>query len=241
MRLAEAKCLLAGSNPCGAYYLAGYAVECAIKACIAKQTQQGDFPDKKRANDAFEHGLDKLITVALLQDLLNQESKASQKFDNNWAIVKDWNVEKHYDAKWSFDMAAGTLVEYPIEAGRSLLSKLDKKNLSVTSMFWHWSLDTEEWILVVASLDVPDKGPRYVVEQVRAALDALTDTERDGLSLQNLRITSPFSLQVSAVQKQHGTVEQEEPLTGGLPTEAANPIFTDYYPHKKNEENHAAC
>ena len=106
-------------------------------------------------------------------------------------------------------MAAATLVEYPIEAGRSLLSKLDEKNLSVTSMFWQWSLDTEEWILVVASLDVPGKGPRYVVEQVRAALDALTDTDRDGLSLQNLRITSPFSQQVSAVQKQHGTVEQE--------------------------------
>ena len=35
-RLAEAKALLAAGFPAGAYYLAGYAVECALKACIAK-------------------------------------------------------------------------------------------------------------------------------------------------------------------------------------------------------------
>jgi len=44
IRMKEAKVLL--SNACfeGAYYLAGYAVECAIKACIAKKTQIHDFP-----------------------------------------------------------------------------------------------------------------------------------------------------------------------------------------------------
>jgi len=32
----------------GAYYLAGYAVECAIKACIAKGTRRYEFPDKRK-------------------------------------------------------------------------------------------------------------------------------------------------------------------------------------------------
>jgi HEPN domain-containing protein len=34
LRLREAKALLAAGFPEGAYYLAGYAVECALKACL---------------------------------------------------------------------------------------------------------------------------------------------------------------------------------------------------------------
>jgi hypothetical protein len=37
---------LAARFPEGAYYLAEYAIECAFKACIAKRTQQHDFPEK---------------------------------------------------------------------------------------------------------------------------------------------------------------------------------------------------
>jgi HEPN domain-containing protein len=48
VRLKEAKALLGAGLWDGAYYLAGYAVECALKACIAKQTQRYEFPDKKR-------------------------------------------------------------------------------------------------------------------------------------------------------------------------------------------------
>lgn len=36
IRLAEAAALLQAERFDGAYYLAGYAVECALKACIAK-------------------------------------------------------------------------------------------------------------------------------------------------------------------------------------------------------------
>jgi HEPN domain-containing protein len=47
-RLTEARALLDAGHPDGAYYLAGYAVECALKACIAKATQRHEFPDKKK-------------------------------------------------------------------------------------------------------------------------------------------------------------------------------------------------
>jgi hypothetical protein len=33
----------------GAYYLAGYTVDCAIKASVAKRTQEHDFPEKGSA------------------------------------------------------------------------------------------------------------------------------------------------------------------------------------------------
>ena len=53
VRIAEAHALLTLAVPMsdGAYYLAGYAVECALKACIAKTVNQHDFPDKELATD----------------------------------------------------------------------------------------------------------------------------------------------------------------------------------------------
>ena len=39
VRAAEAAALLAAGRWDGAYYLAGYAVECALKACVAKLTK----------------------------------------------------------------------------------------------------------------------------------------------------------------------------------------------------------
>ena len=111
MRLKEARDLMATGNPCGAYYLAGYAVECAIKACIAKQTRQGDFPDKKRAIDAFDHGLDKLITVAELRAAFDQRlaldrATPQKAFAKNWATVSAWNVETRYETHFSAQDAA---------------------------------------------------------------------------------------------------------------------------------------
>ena len=60
MRLDDAKALLDQGKWAGAYYLAGYAVECALKACVAKLTNQYDFPDKQLANKCYTHDLDEL-------------------------------------------------------------------------------------------------------------------------------------------------------------------------------------
>jgi hypothetical protein len=48
----------------GAYYLAGFAVECALKACIAKQTLRHEFPDKKRAVESSSDELLPLVRLA---------------------------------------------------------------------------------------------------------------------------------------------------------------------------------
>ena len=37
----------------GAYYLCGYGVECALKACIAKNTKRYEFPDKQTVLDSY--------------------------------------------------------------------------------------------------------------------------------------------------------------------------------------------
>lgn len=56
-RLRESKILLASQEYSGAYYLAGYVIECALKACIARQTLRHDFPNKDRANQSWSHSL----------------------------------------------------------------------------------------------------------------------------------------------------------------------------------------
>jgi hypothetical protein len=84
--------------------LAGYAVECALKACIARQVNQGDFPDLKTVRDSYVHDLEALIRVAGLNaDLLSQMA-SSPAFALNWGVVKDWSEQSRY-ADWTEDEA----------------------------------------------------------------------------------------------------------------------------------------
>jgi HEPN domain-containing protein len=81
LRLKEAKALLAAGFPEGAYYLAGYAVECALKACIARKTQEFDFPEKKRVNDSHTHDLGKLLVLAGLSEDLQLGFTANARME----------------------------------------------------------------------------------------------------------------------------------------------------------------
>jgi len=81
VRLLEARALLKAGLPDGAYYLAGYAVECALKACIAKETKRYEFPEKRRVNASHTHDLADLLKVAELQDF-RQQLRAIRHFDN---------------------------------------------------------------------------------------------------------------------------------------------------------------
>lgn len=97
IRIKEAEVLLAANCYQGAYYLAGYALECTLKACIAKQVKEFDFPDKKLANDSYTHNLaNLLITAGLKQELTDQE-KQSKEFKLNWALIREWSEESRYN------------------------------------------------------------------------------------------------------------------------------------------------
>lgn len=97
LRVGEARVLLDADRWAGAYYLIGYAVECALKACVAKQVKRYDFPDKKIANEAFTHDLEKLMRVAGLAPEFDRYRKANQALDLNWAVVKDWSEAVRYE------------------------------------------------------------------------------------------------------------------------------------------------
>jgi HEPN domain-containing protein len=96
VRLSEAKALLKAGLPNGAYYLAGYAVECALKACIAKETQRYEFPEKKRVDASYTHNLKELVRVADLRDELQAAEKADALFEGYWGVVQLWSEQSRY-------------------------------------------------------------------------------------------------------------------------------------------------
>lgn len=95
-RLRDAKVLLTKGQHVGAYYLAGYAVECALKACIARKTRRFDFPDRKQVVDSHTHDLKKLIEVAELKPQFDAASAADEMLQLNWSVIKEWKVEDRY-------------------------------------------------------------------------------------------------------------------------------------------------
>ena len=97
MRRSEARTLLDAGLYAGAYYLTGYSVECALKACVAKNTRRYDFPDKALATKCHTHSLETLVAVAGLEKQLRADIAANPILENNWLVVKDWSETRRYD------------------------------------------------------------------------------------------------------------------------------------------------
>ncbi len=96
VRLQESRALLAAGFPEGAYYLAGYAVECALKACIAKRTQLHDFPEKG-SQKYYSHDLDNLLELARLRMDLDTSTQSDPALNTHWIVVQNWSEERRYD------------------------------------------------------------------------------------------------------------------------------------------------
>ena len=95
-RISDAKVLLAARHWSGAYYMAGYAVECALKACIAKLMKSEEFPDKKFADKCWTHNLPQLLDLAGLKAAFDAALRADPDLADNWDTVKEWTEESRY-------------------------------------------------------------------------------------------------------------------------------------------------
>lgn len=95
-RIEEARILLEQKKYSGAYYLSGYSIEFALKACIAKKFRRFEFPDKRFVLDCYTHNLKDLVKLAELENKRKEKEEADQDFAINWAIVKDWNENSRY-------------------------------------------------------------------------------------------------------------------------------------------------
>ena len=100
-RILDAACLLAGGRPAGAYYLAGYAVECGLKACIMAHVQNTGviFQDKKYAEKCWTHDLEGLLVLANLKPTLDADTAAKPVLSGNWGIAKDWEETSRYQQR----------------------------------------------------------------------------------------------------------------------------------------------
>lgn len=96
-KLDDAMLLLENGRFSNAYYLAGYAIEIGLKACIAKQISADTIPDKTFVNDIFKHGLKGLVGVAGLSAELKEREASDLTFATNWALVGGWSPEVRYD------------------------------------------------------------------------------------------------------------------------------------------------
>jgi hypothetical protein len=98
IRLEEARSLLRNKHYAGAYYLAGYSIECALKACIAAKTKATDFPPKPdTVRDYYKHDLVALVRAAELKDKLDARCKVSSRFKANWEVVRGWTEQIRYE------------------------------------------------------------------------------------------------------------------------------------------------
>ena len=96
IRLEDARILLRNHRFEGCYYLSGYAVECGLKACIAKLTKRHDFPDKN-LREAYSHDVDLLLKMAKLNAPKDRELERDREFRLNWLIVQQWDHGSRYE------------------------------------------------------------------------------------------------------------------------------------------------
>ena len=126
IRLREARLLLRAGFNDGAFYLAGYSVECGLKACIAKGTQRHEFPDKKKVDSSYTHDLRQLAQVAQLKKKLLEQAKQSPEFRNNWDVVASWSEQSRYRT-------------YPPERVQALVEAVGNRDHGVISWIKrHW-------------------------------------------------------------------------------------------------------
>jgi HEPN domain-containing protein len=96
VRLREAQTLLAAGAFDGSYYLSRYVVECALKACVAKQIRAFDFPEKRLVERSYTHNLTQLLEVSGVKVIFEEAIRGNEALRVSWSIVKDWSETSRY-------------------------------------------------------------------------------------------------------------------------------------------------
>jgi hypothetical protein len=92
----------------GAYYVAGYAIECSLKALIAAQFRENEIPDKRLVDKIYTHDLAALLSLAGLEKPLETDRQNDLELDRRWSIVKNWSEQARY-AIWTEEQAVAII------------------------------------------------------------------------------------------------------------------------------------
>lgn len=230
LRRGDARALLNARRYAAAYYLVGYSVECALKACIAKQIKRHDFPDKKIVIDAHTHDLEKLVRLAGLVRDLEKDLKRNPAFAINWTVTKGLVGNKTVRSRHigspserfilslrsakarrsrlgKAKMVGKLLNKELIDAGAELVQRLDDKGLRPDAAFWLYSSETQSWRLFLAEAKLPSAGPKHVYRNIQKVMkDVPEDSRILGLSdIGLLRSDAPLIKSLrTAIKTSHG-------------------------------------
>ena len=98
-KIDDAALLLQHGRASNAYYLAGYAIELGLKACIAAQVNAETIPDKDFIKRILNHHFMTLIGLAGLATQLKERKDSDLTFAANWAIASEWEPDSRYETK----------------------------------------------------------------------------------------------------------------------------------------------
>lgn len=95
LRLADAKALQAAAQWAGAYYLVGYAIESALKACLIKKfVEKESWPSSDfKAIEFYTHDLAALIGQARLESVLMNDVS----YRPFWLELQNWSEQTRYN------------------------------------------------------------------------------------------------------------------------------------------------
>ena len=99
-RVADAQILLNGKRWPAAYYLAGYAVECRLKACIVRRIRNDPgivFAKSKFINQIWTHDISVLSDQGGLSQKISNETLT--QFFTNWLLVQ--GMERNFKIRLS--------------------------------------------------------------------------------------------------------------------------------------------
>jgi HEPN domain-containing protein len=97
-RIEDARVLLAAKRWPAAYYVAGYALECALKSCVLAYIDRTGiiFEDKKYAQKCWTHDIEDLVRQAGLTNERDKAAGTNIALGQRWLVAKDWSESSRY-------------------------------------------------------------------------------------------------------------------------------------------------
>ncbi len=110
-RLADAAVLVATDQPDTAFYLAGYAIECALKAAVCRTLDQDDFYQSDRTNKGNRyvqdrvfrefktHNYSDLLVLSGLSTKFERACLDDLQIDSAWSFIEQtrWSEQSRYE------------------------------------------------------------------------------------------------------------------------------------------------
>lgn len=126
LRWNDAEVLFGAGRHSGAYYLAGYVVECGLKAIIALSFRATVIPSPKFVSAIHTHNLEALIALAGLKQQLDVAAAENPELEANWAFIAGWKESSRYE---TID---------PFTANRMIMAVGDPRSGVLQWLKTHW-------------------------------------------------------------------------------------------------------